>query len=161
MIDNKDRLSAKQMAAKLNRTERAIHHLLSKMQHRKQRVALLSNSYQPQKSPSEEMEELEDMIRPGILPTLARRFGVTHWAVYKRLHRNGVLIRESDGMLGVREVMRLYGCTQRRVYCLIDTGTLLTERTPTGYRIDPHSAEACAPLLRAPSKYDPRRRGRP
>jgi len=153
VLANADRMSSREMARRLQRTEHAVNQVLSKAARRKARVRnsdTVRNRLRP-------VDLLEDAVRPGLTRRLAARLGMSYRAAYLRLWRRGVLVREADGMLSIAEVAEEYGCTRRRVLTLMCRGVLPAERfgsgTGTRVRIAPEDAERVAPLLRARSKH--------
>jgi len=150
VLANADRMSSREMARRLQRTEHAVNQVLSKAARRKARVRNLDtvrNRLRP-------VDLLEDAVRPGLTRRLAGRMGMSYRAAYLRLWRRGVLVREADGHLSIAEVAEEYGCTRRRVLTLVRHGLLPAERLArTVVRIAPEDAERVAPLLRARSKH--------
>lgn len=157
VLANKDRLAARDIGLLLGRTERGVHHWLSKSSLGKAPVASTQQSVEV---PRDVNEELEDRARPGALPQLARSLGLSYSAARFRLYRRGVRLREADGMLSISEVARLYGTTRDRVRRLMRIGAIEYEPAGRMPRLDPASVTAAARLLRARSKHAPKARRR-
>jgi uncharacterized Zn finger protein (UPF0148 family) len=157
VIENKDRLSSREMARRLRRTEHAINQVLSKAAKRKARVR---NSDTVRKQ-LRTLDALEDSVQPGRLHRLAGRLGLTYRAAYLRLWRRGVRVRDADGMVSVSDVVRDFGYSRRRVLNLIASGELPAVRLGRGrvtrVRLDLADVEALASQLSARSKHDPRK----
>lgn len=83
---------------------------------------------------------------------LAASMGRSRLAVRWRCWRLGINPRANHGFLTVRGTAAAYGCPERRVRNLVQTGVLPAGRVPTGFLIDPADAEAVADTLRAPRK---------
>lgn len=154
LITSKDRLSSKQVAMVLGRSERSVDHMRSKLGLKKARVRNLDT---PLQAPLDVAQELEDALRPGQLKDVARRLGLTYRGAYLRLYYRGVRVRGGDGTMSIGEVVRLYGCSRRRVLVLIRRGVLVAERPArTVVRIDPASVQHAERLLRARSRFTPK-----
>ena len=83
-INNKDVMAAKDIGAMLGRTERSVHHFLSKHSLPKVAVASVNHFTTVRKDVN---EELEDRVRPGRLGQLAQELGLSHTAARLRLRR--------------------------------------------------------------------------
>lgn len=156
VLANKDQMAARDIGHILGRTERSVHHWLSKSSLGKAPVASTQKSVTV---PREVNEELEDRVRPGALPQLARSLGLNYKAAHARLLRRGIKVRSADGMLSISEVARMYDTTRRRVRRLMRIGAIEYEPAGRMPRLDPASVTAAARLLRARSKHAPRQRG--
>lgn len=158
LIRTKDTMSSRQVALLLQRSERSVDHMRSKLGIRKARVRNIDTVL---KHPPDVVGELEDGVRPGYLREHAQRLGLTYRAAYLRLYRRGIRVRTSDGSLSIAEVARLYRCTRRRVQTLIRRGVLVAERRSVlVVRIDPASVARAERYLRARSRHHPAGRGR-
>jgi hypothetical protein len=167
LMRNKDRLSAREIARRLGRTERGVHTVLSKLRQRKARrltqtvqMPTQENISRSRWSPAH-LAALEDFARPGALRTLAARLRRSHSAVRSRLYRMRLLASEADGMLSLRQVAVEYRCPISRVRRLVLSGALAAQRvgsgTGTRYRVAPEDCEAIRATLTA---IDQRGRGR-
>jgi excisionase family DNA binding protein len=166
VVENRDRMSARAIGARLGRSERSVHHLLSKLRYRKRRrltsAPSMSKVAEPQKKwrrwVSTQRFDLEVMAVRGNVRTLSARLGRSYWATHKALHRAGLNAGMVDGMMSLMEVARTYDCSRERVERLIRDGLLPASKPGAFWRIDPAEVEGVAALLRERSKFAPKRR---
>lgn len=144
LLRTKDRLSAKEIARRLGRTERGVHTYLSKLRLRKVRQLTKVRQAEERRWRWSEGEQtaIEDYARPGSLKALAGRIGRSYWAVTSQLYRLRLEAADCDGMVSARQVAREYGCSDRHVDRLIARGALPAQRSGRYWRIAPEDAEA-------------------